>query len=358
LNSGKVTLYFLDPDNLFFDILSQIERMLAEFSINAEMRGYIKRYVDFHHIESEHLDRILGMTFKDGRMPITLWWDALAHLSSSQAHPCIGIALGQLTQTNFFGALGYLVETSKDVHTALLHFHQYERFLYEGASSVFSQSDSTTELYWPMDYGYSTQESDETLISGLVSTLRTITGMPTLSPVSIGFVHSKPRETQLYDTLFNCDIAFSAPNTRIVFANDAASLPLLKSDPALNCILKESVAQQVARLPAADRFLRWFYQHLNAAIQGRCASIDILAQRMSISPRTLSRKLHERGLSFNTERLSVQKHRAKHMLIDNQLSLSEIALALGYSEQSAFNRAFKKWYGMTPRQFKNAQLSD
>ncbi|MFC3095882.1 AraC family transcriptional regulator [Alteromonas sediminis] len=335
----------------FLTFKANVSLMLAEFSINADMMGYIKHYVSQHGIYSPSLDKLLAKRFANGRMPITLWWEALHILQSKQQDKSVGIALGQLTQPHFFGALGYLIDTSSDVHAALCNFQKYERYLYEGASSTIHQERSDTTLFWPMDYGFSTAASDETLLAGLVSTLRHISGDNSLSPKHVGFIHTRPPLVDTYESFFNCRVRFGAKNTQITFSNDAIGLSLVRADPYLNRILEEAVIEQIAQLPDDDLFLRWFYQHISIAMQSGHPTLNVVAQRMSMSPRTLYRRLDERGLRFNSLLLAMRKNMAAQLIAENACSLSTIALKLGYSEQSAFNRAFKQWYGMTPRQY-------
>ena len=87
-------------------------------------------------------------------------------------------------------------------------------------------------------------------------------------------------------------------------------------------------------------------------LRGGDPSLEHVAKRLGMSPRTLQRKLRLESLSFNDVLDLTRKHFASRYLHERHLQLSEITYLLGFSEQSAFSRAFQRWYGVTPTQYR------
>jgi AraC-like DNA-binding protein len=80
--------------------------------------------------------------------------------------------------------------------------------------------------------------------------------------------------------------------------------------------------------------------------------IDVTARRLATTPRTLQRRLSRAGTSFEALCDDVRKQAAHYYLADTTLSIAEVTYLLGYSEPTAFHRAFKRWYGTTPHAFR------
>lgn len=325
--------------------------MLANFSVAGELCDLVSNYVKLHSIHLPKLTPLLNKDYPDGRMPITDWWQALELLREHTQLPHIGIELGKLAEPGHAGALGYLVQASASVAEALQAFQKYQAILYEGAASSATLDGDQIRIEWPLDYGYSTRESDDTLTAGLVSFLRHATGQYDLGPSAVGFVYDKPVDTQPYRDCFGCDVKFGLNCTFMTFPVAYTQYPMLKADPMLNGILKEKVEHQLAQRPQTEVFLRCFYQHLLLAMQAGEPTVETVARRMLMSPRTLFRRLEERDLHFKDALLETRRQLAEQYLLEKRFSHSDIAERLGYSEQSAFSRAFKSWTGQTPSQF-------
>ncbi|MFC3679593.1 helix-turn-helix transcriptional regulator [Bacterioplanoides pacificum] len=107
----------------------------------------------------------------------------------------------------------------------------------------------------------------------------------------------------------------------------------------------------LAVLPQQDDLIERLRKALLKALQSGQANSAFVARQLNVSERTLFRRLQQYGFSFKQILMQTRTELAKKHLQAGQLTLAEIALLLGYSEQSAFNRAFKRETGLTPRQF-------
>lgn len=328
--------------------------MLANFSVAGELAQLIQLYLDTHKATIPELETLLAKRLPGGRLPIALWWQALSLMQEHFSLPHVGLELGKMAQPVHSGALGYLIPASANVLQALDAFQRYQRILYEGATSSFSATSHHIHIEWPLDYGYSTRASDDTLFAGLVTFIRRGTGNADAHPQRVGFIHAKPDDMRPYDDFFQCDVVFNQANNFITFAAKLGATPMLYADAGLVNILSEKIDSDLAQMPQTEVFLRWFYQHLLMAMGEGEPTVKNIAQRMAISPRTLFRRLQSHQLHFNDVLASTRRQLAQQYLRDG-LAHAEIAQQLGYSDQSAFSRAFKAWTGITPLAFQKTK---
>jgi len=140
----------------------------------------------------------------------------------------------------------------------------------------------------------------------------------------------------------------AAPESALIFTFDANQVPLPTSDPALLEILKRHADHLLAKLPPSDDFIARVRQLIAQELTGGDPSADHLATRLGMSSRTLRRRLEERGTGHKALLDEIRRELAMRHLGEERLEIGEVAFLLGYSEASAFHRAFKRWTGSTP----------
>jgi len=123
--------------------------------------------------------------------------------------------------------------------------------------------------------------------------------------------------------------------------------PLVSSDPELLQILTRAAEELAKRAPVPPTLAAQVGRVLAESLRSGEATIGHVAKRFGMTERSLQRRLKDEGVSFNTVREDVRKQLARRYL-DDKLAIAEISFLLGFSEPSAFFRAFKRWTGMTP----------
>ncbi len=331
--------------------------MLVNFNVAGDLANLLLSYLDAKPLVGDRgaeLDQLrikLAHYNANARMPFVDWWNALEVISRLYGKPYIGLEVGTYIQPNHCGILGYLSLSCEYLAEALQRFERFQRLLYEGNAASTRTEGGVITFSWPFDHGYSTRESDETLISCLVSYVNMLVGKDSLRPAKVGFVHSKPENLGPYSKLLGCDVEFGCRNTYIAFPLSMLSLKIEKADPALRALLDQQAGALLDVLPNGDLFEQEFYKYVLRAMQDGKPTMDEVARYMKISSRTLHRRLEERQLVFKQLLKKTRQQLAQQYLKEGRLTLSEIALLLGYSEQSAFTRAFKAWLDETPLQF-------
>ena len=338
--------------------------MLINFNVAGDLANLLLSYLDANPLnenmlsedaaEIEALRHQLSHYSANSRMPFTDWWHALSVIAKLYQRPYIGLEVGAYIQPSHCGVLGYLSLSCEYLAEALQRFERFQRLLYEGNEAFTQVEGDFVTFSWPFDYGYSTRESDEVLISSLASYVRMLVGDESLRPTTIGFVHAKPENVAPYFQILGCDVEFDCKNTYISFPVSMLTLKVEKADPALRALLDQQAHALLDILPNGDQFEQQFYKFVLRAMQDGKPSMEDVASYLKISTRTLHRRLEERGLVFKELLQKTRQQLAQQYLKEGRLTLSEIALLLGYSEQSAFSRAFKQWLGVTPLRFQKS----
>lgn len=161
------------------------------------------------------------------------------------------------------------------------------------------------------------------------------------------FSYPIPAHASEYDLLFPCPLVFNAASSSLVFHSRYLNLPLLQDERTLKHFLERSPADLLSRPDEGDS-LSSQIRRLLSRDRTPWPDLEAAAQHLHISPQTLRRHLREESTNFQALKDELRRDIAIFHLGRADLSLQEIAEQLGFSEPSAFHRAFKKWTGVTP----------
>ena len=179
-----------------------------------------------------------------------------------------------------------------------------------------------------------------------------------VAPVEVRFEHSAPSDIGEHERIFGCRLMFDAAATELTLAADMLDLPIPEADPVLARILKQQAEVELGRSLSEEPFLRRVQSLAGAAIlSSGDTSLSALAKAAGVGPRTLQRRLQGEGLTARALIDQTRVSLAARLLEERKLSLSQIAFRLGYSQTSAFHRAFLRQTGSTPQRFRNSGLS-
>jgi AraC-like DNA-binding protein len=149
-------------------------------------------------------------------------------------------------------------------------------------------------------------------------------------------------------------VEFSAGTSGITLASRDLGLPMREADRRLHRILREAAAGTPGlQPPGASRFSERVELAVADAVRaGGRIDLGDVATRLEVSPRTLQYRLRREGVSFRTVVDHARETIARRLLATTRLNVPEIAHVLGYSEPAPFHRAFRRWTGITPTQFR------
>ncbi len=169
--------------------------------------------------------------------------------------------------------------------------------------------------------------------------------------LKVSFTYSAPANLDEYLQFFGVELEFNALNNAIWFNKDFLDQPLQESEPGICHYLSQHADTLLRHLPDQDPWLNSFQNTLKNQLELGEFSLANIASRMGLGNKTLQRRLRQRNTNFKDQLDQLRMQLAKQYL-NQSVPLIEISFLLGYSEQSAFHRAFKKWYQCTPKEYR------
>ena len=171
----------------------------------------------------------------------------------------------------------------------------------------------------------------------------------------VHFIHPAPPDIKEHQRIFNTSVQFDQKDNKIFFHKKYLDTPLIHANPGL---LKsfEHLAKNVQKeLNRHDTFSAQVEKVIMKALFTGRADVNRVSQTLGITTRSLQKRLKNEGTKYQELLEKVKKERAEYFLEQTDMSMINITFLLGYSEQSAFNRAFKKWTGLTPSEYRLKQ---
>ncbi len=161
---------------------------------------------------------------------------------------------------------------------------------------------------------------------------------------SVELAYPEPAHAAEYHLIFGCPLRFAAPETVLAFDNRFLRMPVVQDESALKRFLRNSPAELLSRRDYGADTAGQVRRMLGGGVVG----LDQVAGRLGMSAPTLRRRLAAEGTSFREVREQLLRDQAVASLVRGGESVEELALRLGFSEASAFHRAFKRWTGNSP----------
>lgn len=309
----------------------------------------------FEYLQARGVDApaLLGEAAPDagdrglGRYPVKRWQQLLQTASAHLNDPVLGLHLGQTITPAHWGVMGYVFMACANLTAALNRMEQYQRLLYDVNPLRYRVAGDGVELHWGVEQGRPGALVDECAIAALVQMVRHITGKP-LTLRQVSFVNAAPADPQPYVQFFGCPVRFDQAETVVQFPAAMLATTLSKPDLALVRVLERQADALLAELPGMDDVEQAVRRCIAYVARDGEASLQRVAEELHTSSRTLRRRLEARGRPFRALRDDTLRRMAESHLSDPRLTLPEIALLLGYSEQSAFTRACTRWTGESP----------
>ena len=267
--------------------------------------------------------------------------------------PALGLHLGERTSPTALGLLGHLIISAPTILDAFRVFFKYHLIVSDSEPSELSiDGDHATLTY---DYPRSTPICNRIRAEfGLVQACnlgRSMLGTG-LTPIKVCFEHDEPSYTDEYERVFSAPILYNQPKTQIVFPVELLRRELVHADAMMHELLTEEADKQLGQLDTKKSIADEVEQFLLHKLEDNKPTINQVAGHFGINERTLRRKLEGQETSFSELLSKVQCKYAKNLLKDKSIPVESIAERLRFSEPSAFYRAFKRWTGLTPAEYR------
>jgi AraC-like DNA-binding protein len=289
----------------------------------------------------------------DGFIPSSIFGGVLEEAAEATADDCFGLHLGEHYNPRNIGPLAYVVLNSPTVRAGIENFERYLHVYNEAARWFFTAEGNRGYIrYLLTDLGIkSLRHSNEHEMTIAFNTLRMMVGSQWV-PREVQFAHEAPAETSEHLRIFHAPVSFGCQTNAIVTDLDFVEQEVPAADQRLYQILKRYLDHVLGKMPREDGLLASVRRATAETMRDGELTLVRVAKQMAMSTRTLQRELKKRGADFKHLAEDTRRRFAINYLEDRQNTLTEVAFLLGYSELSAFNRAFKRWTGSTPLDYR------
>jgi len=288
----------------------------------------------------------------NARIP-TSTWDLLTLDAASQiSDPAFGLLAARCWHPSNLGALGYAWLTSSTLRTGLGRVVRYWRLLGESSTTHLEESSAGLTLVLARQAlnPVSSAVAADFILSLLVDMCRMNAGA-SLRPVSVNLLRKRPKDSQVYRRHFGCAVHFAADEESFTLSRKDVDRPLPTSNRQLAATLDRILAEQLAHLDKKNVVARCQAHLLDQLCSGEISE-DGMAEQLHMSRRTLQRKLAEADLTYQKLVDDTRRDLAMRHLEDPRHSITDVTFLLGFSQQSAFTRAFKRWTGVAPSEYR------
>ncbi|MBH23098.1 MAG: AraC family transcriptional regulator [Myxococcales bacterium] len=266
--------------------------------------------------------------------------------------PALPLRYAEAIRPEDFGAFGLAIKTSRNVRDALERLARY--ILVVSDTLEYTLRDDAKGAVFvlngrPSDDRRGVQLANECALAAITSLLRQVAQGPVV-PEAVSFRHPGPSEVTSHQAWFQGALRFEAPIDGLHLDEATLATPTRLADDGLSAYLLaqlDDIHAQRAEAAVVQQVRRAITDKLCSGLPTR----NTIARHLGMSGRTLHRRLAEHDCSFQEVANQVRRETAESLLRREALSLAEVAYLTGFSDQSAFHRAFKSWTGQTPRSF-------
>jgi AraC-like DNA-binding protein len=284
------------------------------------------------------------------------FWQAVEDVSGD---PDVGLHLGPLLPAYKGQVLEYLFLSSPTFGEGLRRAQNYQRLLSDAANTDFfvDGDEACMVLDTASDDVRRLKHFNECFVQGLITFFKSITD-GNFYPSRIEFEHDRDQGQDHVREVVGCEVVFGAEENRLYFPAELLSHASPHAEPELLALHERFASEQVARLEKKD-IVGQVERIIAELLDSGEVTLDAVAERLGIKPRTLRTRLTEAETSFNQVLADFRYRLARQLLATTDESIDEIVYLTGFSEPSTFYRAFKRWSGMTPIEYrKTAQGKD
>ncbi|HEX2678289.1 MAG TPA: AraC family transcriptional regulator ligand-binding domain-containing protein [Polyangiales bacterium] len=264
----------------------------------------------------------------------------------------LGLLAAELALPAHLDVVEYVARAQPTAGKALESAARYHALLHDGLAIDMRREGD--HLILRVDFGVLPidEAAYEFTLAVYVMAMRRVLGLATFAPLEVRFVHARPKDLTRHERVFACPIVFGAAENAIVLPLDHADIPLAGADSGLAAMLDRHAQAALQKLGRTQSLIERVREHVGREIASGSLGADIVSKRMAMSARTLHRKLTDANTSYRAVVDEVRKELALRYLEDKTLAVREVGHLLGFTTSPSFHRAFRRWTGTTPAEYR------
>jgi len=310
-------------------------------------------------VDVETLYQQLGLSLaimQDDKASISMakYLQLLEAAAKQVNNPHLGLALLHDYDENSLGILTYMLRSAESVQHALTLLKEYLSLISPGSViNIENDGDNSTISYRVGDFpaALCVQDAEKTVMQ-LLLMVKDHKILKHWWPKEIYFQHAQPKGETQETSPFPTTVVYNHQHNGFCFPSAVLGDRLNNADSTLLTILETQAKQATGELSPEPNLLEKTRQFIVEYLGTNPTDADAIATQLGMSRSTLQRRLREFGVTIQALREDIMLEKAKEYLTTTDISITELSLALDYSESSAFDRAFKRLTGMSPLQYR------
>jgi AraC-like DNA-binding protein len=292
---------------------------------------------------------------RDPKVMITdeAYYGMLEGIASQTDVTALPITVGASMRTDEYGALGLAWKAAPNL---LGSFSRVERYARLWTSVVEYELRRTARgtlfiLHRAGPRRLGMRLSNEATLASAVSIARQVSPVPVI-PIEVMVKHPAPKSLDAHEAYFGCPVRSESAHDALLLSDETLLQPNILGDEGITQFIVSHLDTEMAKIDDDVNLVRRTKDIIARALSEGLPKMADVSKGLGLSVRSFHRRLAEHGASFQTLTEETRRELALGMLQEQRYSLSEIAFLTGFSEQSAFTRAFKRWMGQTPASYR------
>ncbi len=331
--------------------------MSRSFTSIATLSEAMARTLESYQIDSKEVFESLGLPPEPYRNPdsristdsMEAAWVEAERLTNN---PCIGFEVGMSFHTSNLHAVGYAWLASATLREAMERLVRYQRLL--STASEMDLMEDADGFHLQIDPAPGIDFGDDAAFTGVINMARDLSH-PEFNPMLVKMMRPEPPCARKLADFFRCPVEYNASIDQITFNVESVDEQLHRHNPALAQASEEVAREYLANMDKKDVVARARVAITNHLPDGEPSRRDV-ASELAMSERTLARRLSDRDYTFSSLVDEVRGQLAKEYLRQSRFSVTDVTFLLGFSDQSNFARAFKRWTDESPTEFRSRAL--
>ncbi|MCH2458090.1 MAG: AraC family transcriptional regulator [Henriciella sp.] len=284
------------------------------------------------------------------------YYDMFAELARRDPEGAtLPLRVGASMRCDDYGAFGFAWKTATTLAGSYDRAERYGRRLTTVSSYTVAPAveGAFVHLHRAGERRLGLRLSNEATIASSASISGEVARGP-FKPLAVYFRHDRPQGPPVHETHFRCPVHFGADRDALLVSTESLTAPNKLSDKGLSAYFDEQLRAEKESQTREAVFDQQVRQTVAQGLSDGVPTLSGVAEALGVGTRTLQRRLAAQDQSFQTVVDAVRRELSRELLRDTDYSLAEIAFLTGFSEQSGFTRAFKRWSGETPRSYRLA----
>lgn len=284
-------------------------------------------------------------------IPDTDFFELLEHLAADVPRGReFAVRVGASMCCDEYGAFGLAFKSATDLAGSYRRVERFGRVITSVANfRVMSGAENTfMEVIPAPNSRLGLQMTNELALAAATALSREVS-RDAFTPVAVHIAHAAPDDDSCFRSHFGCPVHFEADRDAIEVSAEMLAKPNRLGDAGISRFFESHLDNALSELPEAAGLQQRVRTEIAQALSEGVPKLSRIAQHIGMSERTLQRRLAGSGQTYQTLVEHAQRDLASRLLRTTEHSIAEVAFLTGFTEQSTFSRAFKRWVGQTPR---------